>query len=123
MYTRKLYFTGSVTGNGLTTQIIPSRSRLVGIQWGIWFDCITDNASFVLEISKASATEIAVAGAQQAISEIAFRQNFVTSGLAPGMVNLWVPCDVVLDQGQILYLHGVVVGTITATGGAILWLN
>jgi hypothetical protein len=122
-YTRKLYFTGSATGNSLASQIIPSRSRLVGVQWGVWFDCVTDNASFVLEVSRSSATEIAVAGAQQCITEIAFRQNFVTSGLAPGMVNLWIPTDVPFEQGQIVYLHGVVVGTITATGGAVLWLS
>lgn len=123
MITRKVYATGSATGNNVAQVIVPSRSRLVMVQWAVKFDSITDNASCVLELSLAAATEVAVNQAQQCISEIAYFSDFVTSGLVNGAVNLVVPTDVILTQGQIIYLHaGLIAGTLTYTGGANLWL-
>lgn len=123
MYSRKIYATGSATANAVGQITIPSRSRIVGVIWSIKFDAITDNASAVIELSKASALEIAVNAAQQCVSECCFYANFVTSGLMNGVANFYHPCDATFDQGQILYMHSLVTGTITFTGGAILWLS
>jgi hypothetical protein len=122
MYSRKIYATGSASGNSLAQITLPSKGRIVGVQWAVWYDSITDNAGLVLEISRSASSEIGVNSAQQCVSELAFRQNFVTSGLAPGLANAFFPVDVPMDQGQILYMHGLVVGVITFTGGAVIWM-
>jgi len=122
MYSRKLYATGSATANGVATITIPGASRLIGLQWAVNFDSITDNGIVVMEISAASATEIAVNEAQQSISQICYQSNFVTSGLVNGAVNLFVPVpSVPWAQGQRLYMHATVSGTAVFTGGAVLW--
>jgi len=111
--TLKLYGTGSATANAVAQVIIPSKSRLRGALVCMWVDSITDNAQVNCEVSKASAREIAVNGSQQCILEVSSASNFVTSGLAQGAVNLFVPLDVDVIQGQIIYLHALVTGTAT----------
>lgn len=124
MYTRKLYATGSATANNVANIVVPSKGFLVAIGWAMKFDSITDNATAVMEISLASATEVGVLGAQQCISELCYASNFVTSGLYNGGVNLYIPVHVPIAQGQQIYLHaGLIGGTLTYTGGAILWLR
>jgi hypothetical protein len=122
MYSRKLYATGSATANGAATITVPSASRLIAVQWAVVFGSTTNAAFCRLEISAASATEIAVNEAQQCISELDFYGNFVTSGLSNGGANLFVPVPgVPWAQGQKIYLHAVISGTVTFTGGAVLW--
>jgi len=75
-------------------------------------DSITDNAQIDVELSRASATEIAVNGAQQCVLQCTLRNNFVTSGMCISSLNQFFPVDVSFAQGQILYLHSVVVGTV-----------
>jgi len=120
MFTRKIYATGSATGNGLASIVVPRRTRLVQVQWSVWIDSITDNSSLCLELSLAAATEIAVNDAQQAIAELRTFSNFVTSGSQQTNLNSFLPVDVEFEQGQKLYLHGTIAGTLTFTGGAIL---
>lgn len=122
MYSRKLYATGSATANGVATITVPTASRLILVQWCVNFDSITDNGVCTLELSAASATEIAVNEAQQCISELRYQSNFVTSGLLNGAVNFTTPIpQVPWSQGQKIYLHAVVSGTVVYTGGAVLW--
>jgi hypothetical protein len=120
MYTRKFYATGSATGNGVATITVPTRGRIVGVQWALRMDSITDNANLVAELSLASATEIAVNAAQQCISEVQALSNFVTSGLFIHGINLFCPVNVPVNQGQIVYLHVTVSGTLTYTGGGVI---
>lgn len=123
-YSRKIYATGAATANNVANILVPRPSTLVAVQWAVKFDSITDNGTCVLELSLASATEVATNQAQQCISELAYASNFVTSGLANGAVNMWVPVEVHFAQGQTLYMHaGLVAGTITYTGGATLWFK
>ena len=119
--TRKLYATGSATANAVANVTIPSRTTLRQIQWAVRFNSITDGAQVNLELSLASAREIAVNEAQQSVSEIVYEQNFVTSGMNMGNVNLVVPCSVPLSQGQLLYLHALVGGTVVYDATLILW--
>lgn len=122
MYSRKLYATGSSSANNVANVQIPSRSRLLGIQFAAYANSVTDDSGFTLEISQASSNEIAVNASQQCIAEVRYFSNFVTSGLAQGGINIFVPVDVTLLQGQLVYLHSNVTGTISYTCSAILWL-
>lgn len=119
--TRKLYATGSATANGVQSVIIPSRATLRQIQWAVRINSITDGAQLNLELSLASAREIAVNEAQQSISEVALEGNFVTSGLSQNGINLIVPCNVPLNQGQLVYLHALIAGTLIYDATLLLW--
>lgn len=109
----KLYGTGAATANAVAQVVIPSRGRLVGIQTAVRINSITDGAQVDLEVSVASAREIAVNGSQQCVCQVAVEGNFVTSGLAQSGVNQFFPVDVPVVQGQIVYLHALVAGTVT----------
>lgn len=116
----KIYATGSSTANAVAQITIPSATRVVGIQWGIAIDMVADNNQFAAEISLASASEINTNGAQQCLSEIRSYNNLVTSGMVQGAQNLFVPVDVAVKQGQIIYMH-VLCTTATYAGGALVW--
>lgn len=120
MNTLKLYGTGSATANAVASVQIPSRGRIRGVQLALMADCITDNGAVQIEVSRASAREIAVNGAQQCVIEAAVYQNFVTSGLAAIGINQFFPVSVDVVQGQLIYLHAVVTGTLTYTATAVI---
>lgn len=71
-------------------------------------DMVADNSNCALEVSRASATELAVNGAQQCIAVVGQYGNLVTSGVFPGGINVFLPVDVPVDQGQIVYLHALI---------------
>jgi hypothetical protein len=121
MRTLKLYATGAATGNGVASVVIPSAAALKGIQVAVRVNSITDGAQVNLEVSRASAREIAVNGAQQAILEVALEGNFVTSGLAQAGINQFFPVSVPVTQGQIIYLHALVAGTVVYDATFIIW--
>lgn len=109
----KLYATGSATANAVAQVVIPSAGRIRGVQVCFSIDSITDNAQATVEVSRASSTEINVNGSQQCVCQVDIRSNLLTSGLtAPGIVT-FLPVDVPVNQGQIIYLHAVIVGTVT----------
>lgn len=86
------------------------------------FDAIADNNAGAVEISQASATEIAVNGAQQAICEVRCFNNLVTSGMTMVSLTGFFPVDVAVKQGQIIYLHAVIAaGSYVFTG--IMWIR
>ena len=120
MRTLKLYATGSATANAVAQLVIPSASSIRAIQYSILFDSITDGAFARIELSRSSATEIAVNGAQQCICELGMLSNFVTSGLSQpslaGILHVMFP----FAQGQIIYLHAVVAGTVTYYANFVL---
>ncbi len=105
MRTLKLYGSGSSTGNAIAQVTIPSKGRIVGIQASVMMDQVADNSAGRAELSKSSASEIGVNGAQQCICEVGLYGNLVTSGLTGLGVNQFFPVDVPVDQGQIIYLH------------------
>jgi hypothetical protein len=122
MYSRKLYGTASATANNVANVIIPTAGRIVGVQFAVRYNSITDGGQCDLEISLASAREIAINGSQQCVAQVAFESNFVTSGLAQTGVNLFFPVDQRVSQGQIVYLHCLVGGTIVFDATALLWI-
>jgi len=120
MRTLKLYGTGSATANGVASLVIPTRANLRGIQTAVRVNSITDGAQIDLEISRASAREIAINGAQQCVLQVCVESNFVTSGLSQMGVNQFFPMAVGFDQGQLIYLHALVAGTVVYDATFIL---
>lgn len=118
----KLYATGSSTANNVANITIPSASRILGIQFAIEMNSILDDARAIIELSQASATEIAVNAAQQCIAEFRLWQNFVTSGLNQTGSNGFVPVDVPVKQGQIIYLHATTANSVYFFTG-LIWLR
>lgn len=112
MRTLKLYATGSATANAVANVVIPSASTIRGVQVCVRINSITDGAQLNLEVSRSSSREIATNGAQQCVIEVCLESNFVTSGLAQQGVNQFMPVAVPMTQGQILYLHALVAGTV-----------
>jgi hypothetical protein len=118
----KLYATGSATANNVANVTIPTSTRIVGVQVCAALNSAVDDSSATLEISQASSTEIAVNGAQQCIVEVRLYQNFATSGLSFSGVNTFLPVDVAVKQGQIIYFHAVV-SSATYYFSGLLWIR
>jgi len=113
MRTLKLYGTGTATANAVASVVIPSASTIRAIQWSVILDSITDGVLVQLELSRSSSRETNVNGAQQCCAEIALASNFVTSGLAQPTPNGIFHVSLPFAQGQILYTHALITGTVT----------
>lgn len=121
MNSLKLYATGSATANAAASVTIPGKTTLKGIQANVIVDSNTDGASLVAEVSRASAREVGVNGAQQSILEVGSYNNLATSGMANNALNNFFPVSVPVIQGQIIYLHVQIAGTLTYYATFILW--
>jgi len=84
-------------------------------------DAVTDNAAVRLQFSKVPTSQIAVNGALDPFLEVAIYGNFVTSGLAFAQINQFWPLSVHCRQGEIVYVHATVAGTITYFVNAIFF--
>lgn len=121
MRTLQLYATGSATAAAVAQVVIPSGTTIKAVQIALDIDSITDNADVTLEFSKVPSSQIAVNGALDPFLEIRAKSNFVTSGLAHFGVNKTFPVSVPCRQGEIVYVHAAVTGTITYRVTAIIW--
>lgn len=111
--TLQIYATGSATGNAVAQVTIPSASTIKGILACLRADSITDNGNLALEMSKVATSEIGTNGALDPFFHLDFYSNFVTSGLSNGATNIFVPVHVPCRQGEIVYVHAFVSGTVT----------
>lgn len=105
MNTLKIYKSNASAGNAVAQIIIPNRSTIKAVAWSAHNGDSGAHCRF--EISRASATEIGVNGAQQCIAEVdleSFESGTPASAVAAGQ-NGFIPCDVPVVQGQIIYLH------------------
>ncbi len=118
----RIYATGSATANAAANIVIPTAGTIRQLNWAFRFNSITDGAQVDLELSQSSTTEIATNNAQQFVGAVRWESNFVTSGLAQGAVNLIMPVSVSFQQGQLVYLHAVVAGTVTYVGHVDIWM-
>lgn len=123
MRTIQLYGTGAATATSVAQVTIPSQGRVVGIQIDLIIDSVTDNALVRLEFSKVPTNQIGTNGALDPILEVGMAGNFATSGLAQAGVNQFFPVDIPVRQGEIIYLHATVAGTVTYYVNAILHYN
>lgn len=99
---------------------IPSASTIKGVLACLRADSVTDNGNLALEMSKVPTSLIATNGALDPFFHIDFYSNFVTSGLSNGGQNIFVPLHVPCRQGEIVYVHAFVSGTVTYYFHAIL---
>lgn len=121
MRTIQLYGTGSSTANAVAQITIPSASTLRLAQLSLIIDSITDGASVRVEFSKVPVSQIATNGAQDAFLQAGLYGNFATSGLAQNGVNQNFPISVACRQGEIVYLHATVAGTVVYYANVIFW--
>lgn len=112
MRTIQLYATGSATANAVAQITIPSASRIKAAQVALSIDSTTDGAALKLEFSKIPTSQIDTNGAQDPFLGVRLFGNFVTSGLAQYGVNQVFPLDVECRQGEIIYVHAEVAGTV-----------
>lgn len=109
----QLYATGSATATSVAQITIPSSTTLKGVYISLTADSVTDNAQVRLEFSKVPTNQIAVNGALDPFLEVGAYSNFVTSGLVHTGINQFFPLDVPCRQGEIVYVHATVLGTVT----------
>lgn len=117
----QLYATGSASGTSVAQVTIPSAGKIKGVIVDATFLSKTDGAVCRLEFSKVPTNQIATNGALDPFLEIGSTSNFVTSGLDQNAVNGFFPVDVDVRQGEIIYVHATVAGTVTYTVNAILY--
>jgi len=120
MKTYQIAFTAiAATANAVAQITIPGRCKLKQVVWSFRDNQTGADGEAVLQLSKASATEIGVNGAQQVISNVTLEKDLVTSGMAQGGVHFVHPVDESLDQGQILYVHAAI-DALTVSGACLL---
>jgi len=117
--TIQLYATGSATATSAAQITIPTAATIKGVHLELLIDSITDGASVRLEFSKVPTNQIATNGALDPFLEVGLYGNFVTSGLAQQGVNKFFPLSVSCRQGEIIYVHATVAGTVTYFVNAI----
>jgi len=112
----------TATANAVAQVVIPGKTTIKQIQYSIAADQDT-GADFLvrLEVSRASASEIAVNGAQQCLANLALGMDFTTSGAAVTVQNGVIPVSAPVIQGQILYVHAIVAGTVDCRFNFLLW--
>lgn len=118
----KLYGTGSATANAVAQVVLPSKGHIIGVQVSMRGTSIVASSSVDCEVSRVSAREIQVNASQQCVCQVTLATNFVTSGLSQAGVNQFFPVSVPIVQGQIIYLHAFINGTMTYDfTGLIFW--
>jgi hypothetical protein len=113
MNTLQLYASASATASAVAQVVIPSRTKIKGIQYAISLVCKTDAVTVDLELSKIPTSQISVNGAKDPFFHFAAASNFVTSGLSQPSFCYFIPLDVDCRQGEIIYLHAYLTGTAT----------
>ena len=121
MLSRILYATGAASATPAASLTVQTPNWLVACQWAVDFDCITDNALVVLELSRINAFQGVTLDARDSIATIRWRSNFLTSGLAQGGLNMLQGLNVKLKPQDILYLHANVAGTVTYIATLTTW--
>ena len=112
MRTLQLYGAGSSTATSVATVTVPASTTIKGVKVCLLIDSVTDNADVSLELSKVPTNQVGVNGAQDPFLQVGASGNFATSGLAQTLTGHFIPLNVSCRQGEIIYLHATVTGTI-----------
>lgn len=115
----QLYASGSATASAVAQVTVPSATTLKGVYIAVAADTVTDNSTLVLEFSKIPVSQIAVNGAKDPFLEVRVENNLLTSGMTLAGVNQYFPLAVPCRQGEIVYVHAFVGGTLSYTATAI----
>lgn len=120
MRTIQLYGTGAASANAVAQVTIPTAGKIKGIQFSLSCDQVADNSVVALELTKAPAAQISTNGALDPFFTVRVFNNLVTSGMQAQNLCNFIPVDVDVRQGELIYLHAVVT-TSTYYFTAILW--
>lgn len=116
----QLYGTGAATASAVANVTIPSAGKLRGAQISLIIDSTTDNGWVAIEYSKIPTSQINTNGSQEPFLRVAKWFNVGAAGSDSNGVNEWIPLDVDVRQGEIIYLH-VAVTTATYYANAIFY--
>jgi hypothetical protein len=112
MRTLQLYGAGSATATSVAQVTIPASTTIKGVKVCLLVDSVTDNADVSLELSKVPTNQVGVNGAVDPFLQVGASGNFATSGLAQTLSGTFIPLAVPCRQGEIIYLHATVTGTL-----------
>lgn len=115
----QLYGTGAATANAVAQVVIPTSGRIRGIQVSLIADSVTDNSQVRIEFSKAATSQIGVNNALDPLGQVGIFIN--GTQVAPNGVNVFLPLDEPIRQGEIVYLHALVAGTLTYLANAVIF--
>lgn len=116
----QLYGTGAATASAVANITIPSAGKLRGVLMRLTGDSTTDNASVLVEYSKIPTSQIQVNGSQEPICGLGLFLNVGAAGSFVLAQTLFMPLDVDVRQGEIIYLHALV-ANVTYTANAIFF--
>lgn len=119
--TLQIYGTTNATTTSLAQVTIPSAGTLNGLQYSLIATSITAGALARCELSKVPTNQIGTNGALDPFFEAGLSNNFVTSGMNQLGSVAFIPLRVPVRQGEIIYLHCTVAGTITFYFNGVLW--
>ena len=115
----QLYATGSATGTSVANVTVPAATTIKGVLINLVATSITAGAIVRLSFSKVPTNQIATNGAQDPFLEVGLSNNFVTSGMNALNLTRFYPISVSCRQGELIYVHATVAGTITYYVNAI----
>lgn len=92
----------SQSANAIAQVVVPNKTSIKAIEWTVAVSVANGSGADSFQLSRASASEIGVNGAQQVISNVAIGNG---SNGSPIPVTIFHPVSIPVTQGQILYLH------------------
>lgn len=104
----QLYGTGAATASAVANVTIPAAGKLRGCAFSGAFDSTTDNARAIVEYSKIPTSQIAVNGSQEPFFIAQLFSNVGAAGFDISSMQFWIPLDIDVRQGEIIYLHAAV---------------
>lgn len=113
---RTYHLAATITGTGANqcSVLIQRSGRIKSVRWGIAIDAATDNAALAVELNSGATSQIATHEGPNVIDGVRAHTNFTTSGLTLSSINVQRLLDYPVGQGERIYLHAVVGGTLSA---------
>lgn len=105
MRTIQLYGSAGAGASDVAHVTIPSAGKIRGIQYSLTVDQEADADVAIVELSKIPTSQIAVNGSQEPFFSVRTFNNLVTSGMTQSSISGFVPLNVDVRQGEIIYLH------------------
>jgi len=104
----QLYATGAATATSAAQITIPTSTRIKGVHLAVTMDAAADNSAVALEFSKVPTNQVGSNGAQDPFLELRLYQNQGAAGQTQTGINQFMPLDVAMKAGDIIYLHATV---------------
>lgn len=114
MRTYHLYATVSAGAANQANLMIQRSGRIKSVRWAVSVDAPADNAAVELEISTVATLGINTHESPNVIDAVKHLTNMTTSGANAGCINTQRILDFPVAQGERIYLHSAVAGTVSA---------